>query len=86
MSQVIDQSKVSYRHLDAFILRRSPDNPNQHVKLEIRFDRDSGKVKWDTDYAIHPNDRVVIKEEAFTVFDEAYNSLLGPVLGRLRTD
>ncbi len=86
MAQVIEQSNVSYRHMDAYILRGSPDNPSQQVKLEIRFDRDSGKVKWDTDYAIHPNDRVIIKEEAFTVLDEAYNSLLGPVLGRIGKD
>ena len=53
------------------------------MKLEIRFDRDSGQVKWDTDYAIHAGDRVIIKEETMTVFDEAYNTLLGPVMGRI---
>ena len=83
IEQVLDESKVSFRRMDVFILRQSPDNPDQHVKLEIRFDRDSGQVKWDTDYAIHPNDRIVVKEETLTVFDEAYNSLLGPVMGRI---
>lgn len=83
VDQVLDDSRVSFRQMDVFILRQSPEDPNQHVKLEIRFDRDTGQVKWDTDYAIHPDDRIIVKEETLTVFDEAYNALLGPVMGRI---
>lgn len=83
IEQVLNKSQVGFRRMDVFILRSSPDNPNQHVKLEIRFDRESGKVKWDTDYSIHDGDRVIIKEATLTVFDEAYNTLLGPVMGRI---
>ena len=85
VTEVLKASKASrkYPRADVHIWRKSPMKAHEMVKLDVRFDGESGKVKYDTDYAIHPNDRVVVVEQPFSIFDEAYNSLLGPILGRV---
>ena len=85
VTEVLKSSKASrkYPRANVHIWRKSPIKAHEMVKLDVRFDRESGMVKYDTDYAIHPDDRVVVVEQPFSIFDEAYNSLLGPILGHI---
>lgn len=85
VTDLLKASKAGKRYprADVHIWRKSPLKAHEMVKLDVRFDRESGQVKYDTDYAIHPNDRVVVVERPFSIFDEAYNSLLGPILGHI---
>ncbi len=85
VTEVVKSSKASkkFSRFDAHIWRKSPRKAHEMVKLDVRFDPESGQVTYDTDYAIHPDDRIVVVEQPYTIFDEAYNSLLGPILGQI---
>lgn len=75
LQDVVDQTKTSFRHKQAYIVRTSPDTGETH-KLECQFGS-NGRISLQTDYAIQPGDRVVISQDTATSFDRVMQSLLG---------
>jgi hypothetical protein len=75
---VLDESGMASRHrdFDIDILRRSNTGPGM-VKMPIQFDPAKNRVKYETDYAIYPNDEIVIRPKAHNPLDDIARSLSG---------
>jgi hypothetical protein len=48
-------------------------------RLDIEFDRTNHRIPAVANYAIHPNDRIVVTEDTSTVFDDMLGTLGGPL-------
>lgn len=76
VQQAVEQSGARFRRMKIEIYRQLP-NGSGH-RLDIPFDRTKRQVPPSGDYAIHPNDRIVITEDTSTVVDDMLESLTGP--------
>jgi hypothetical protein len=78
VQQVLDQSGVlrRFRRLKIEIYRQLPGGRGH--RLDVAFDRAEHRVPPGADYAIHPNDRIVITEDTSTLLDDMLESLSGP--------
>jgi hypothetical protein len=64
------------RNFEIDILRKT-DVEMGVVKLPVQFDAGKHRVKFETDYAIHPGDRVVIRSLAYSPFEQVAQ-MMGP--------
>jgi hypothetical protein len=68
------------KRMELYILRPAPQGgPRQ--RLTAIYDAGERRVAWESDYAVFPDDHVVVIEDASTEFDHLVDRLLGP-LGR----
>lgn len=83
IQDVLEASRARgrFRQMNVTILRPSPRDPQQMVKLACNYNSGDRKVTWDTDYAVLPGDRVVITRDTTTAVDNVVESVLGPVFG-----
>jgi hypothetical protein len=78
----LDHSKATkrFRRMDIHVLRTSPgrgSSPGRVQKMNVKFNRPRRKVEIDHDYALYPNDRVVIEEDTSTILDELVEKVGG---------
>lgn len=66
----------TYRKMDVEILRRVPET-GRMLKLPVVYDTRNDHVKIEQDYALHPNDRVVVRPASNSALDKVMESLLG---------
>jgi hypothetical protein len=78
VQQALEQSGAlgRFRRMKIEIYRHLP-NGGGH-RLDIPFDRAKRSVPPSGDYAIHPNDRIVVTEDTSTMVDDMLESLGGP--------
>ncbi len=83
VQDVLDASRATseFRNLDVVILRPTPEASEPILKLACRFDHRKRQIGWESDYAILPGDRVMVREDPSGGFDKVMSSVLGPVLG-----
>ena len=82
---ILAASGARYRKMKVMILRPSPQNPAEVVKLACDFDPGDRKITLHTDYAVLPGDRVVVQQDTSTIVDDVVEGLIGPVLGGKRS-
>ncbi len=80
LQDVVTQSGAPkrFRRMNIEVQRRSANG--QWAKMKAEVDRRTKKITIETDYAIHPGDRIVIVQDTSTAIDD----VLGPFLGALR--
>ncbi len=59
----------SNRNFEIDILRKTNSEMGV-VKLPVQFDAGKHRVKFETDYAIHPGDRILIRPLSYSPFDQ----------------
>ena len=79
VQQALEQTGAlkRYRRAKIELYRQLPQGGGH--KLPIEYDRGNDKVPSESDYALHPNDRLVITEDTSTVLDDMLGSLNGAV-------
>ncbi|MBP87148.1 MAG: hypothetical protein CMJ64_10590 [Planctomycetaceae bacterium] len=85
VAQVVEKSRAIKRfgRVKIELWRPRPDGAGHH-KLDVPFDRKGGAIPPGYDYAIRPNDRLVIIEDASTILDDMLDSVTGPVSAAIR--
>jgi hypothetical protein len=88
----LDHSKAAkrFRRVNIHVLR-SPrgqaDLPGQVQKMQVEYDRKHDEVEIEYDYALYPNDRVVVEEDPSTILDDMVEKFTGrfgiPVLNNM---
>jgi hypothetical protein len=78
----LDHSKATKRfnRMNIHVLRRPHDQASssaQVQKMQVEFDRRRREVKIEYDYALYPNDRVVVEEDTTTFFDDMVEKVAG---------
>jgi hypothetical protein len=78
----LDFSKATrkFRRMDIYVLRTPPSAgnvPAQAQKMQVEFNRKRHRVDPEYDYALYPNDRIVVQEDPTTFFDEAIEAVAG---------
>jgi hypothetical protein len=79
VQNVLDASRATskFRNLDVFILRPTPQASEPMLKLGCRFDRKARRIALETDYAVLPGDRVVVREDTSVGVEKFVSMLLG---------
>ena len=76
-----------FRRIKLQLVRAAPRGRSIH-KLDVAWDRGKKRVPPSHDYAIHPNDRLMVIEDTSTVIDDMLARLTGPfgeaAVGHLR--
>lgn len=75
IQQALDRSNAfkKYRRAKIELYRQLPGGGGH--KLPIEYDRGQRKIPPACDYALHPNDRIVVTEDTSTVLDDMLDSL-----------
>jgi hypothetical protein len=84
VQDVLDASRATskFRNLDVFILRPTPQASEPMLKLGCRFDHKARRIVLETDYAVLPGDRVVVREDTSVGVEKLVGMLLGSGRGR----
>jgi hypothetical protein len=77
VQQALEQTGAlkRYRRAKIELYRQLPQGGGH--KLPIELDRGKRQVPTGSDYALHPNDRIVITEDTSTIVDDMLESLTG---------
>jgi hypothetical protein len=77
IQQALEQTNAfkRYRRSKIELYRQLPQGGGH--KLPIEFNRAERKVPSGSDYALHPNDRLVVTEDPSNMIDDMMNSLSG---------
>jgi len=80
VQQTLEKAKLvkKFRRMDISIVRVIND---QRAKMDVKYDHKNAHVDPLYDYALHPNDHLIVQEVNRTALDDMLESL-GP-LGRL---
>lgn len=71
VQQAIDQHGVLKKfRREKIQLYRKNDSTNTYSRMEIEFDRGKHRVPPESDYAIRPGDRLVVREDTSTMIDD----------------
>jgi hypothetical protein len=83
VQDVLDASRATskFRNLDVVIMRPTSHASEPMLKMPCRFDRHRRRIGWETDYAVLPDDRLIVREDTTSPLDRVMGSLLGPVFG-----
>ncbi len=78
----LDQSKATrkFRRMEIYVLRKPPsrgNRPSQVQKMNVEFNRKRRRVDAEYDYALYPNDRVVVQEDMTTIIDDTVEAVAG---------
>jgi hypothetical protein len=66
-------------------LYRKTQGSTPYSRLEVTYDHGKRRVPPESDYAIHPGDRLIIAEDTSTFFDDAVSAMRTPWGGILGT-
>jgi hypothetical protein len=86
VQDALDAAKASkrFRNLDVVVIRAVSNAMEPQLKLQCRFDHKTRRIGWESDYAILPGDRILVREDKSTPLDDVLGSLVGPMLGSRR--
>jgi hypothetical protein len=78
----LDHSKASkrFRRMNIEVLRKphaQASSPVPVQKMQVEYDRRRREVEIEYDYALYPNDRVIVEEDTTTVFDDMVEKVAG---------
>jgi len=88
----LDHSKATkrFRRMNIHVLRapRGPaGSPADVQKMQVEFDRHRRAVEIEYDYALYPNDRIVVEEDTTNIVDDMVEKITGrlgmPVLSNM---
>jgi hypothetical protein len=65
-----------FRRRTTHVIRKNEET-GVRLKMEVREDKKG--ITIDTDYALHPNDRVIVEEDGTTMFHDAIGQVTGPL-------
>lgn len=72
-----DSGQLSrHRNFEIDLLRKSATDDTT-IKMPVQFDASKHRIKYETDYAIYPGDRVLIRPVAYSPMDQMAQ-MLGP--------
>jgi hypothetical protein len=79
VQDVLDASRATskFRNLDVCILRPTSHASEPMLKLSCRFDHKKRRISWETDYAVLPGDRVVVREGIAVGLEKMFGAMLG---------
>jgi hypothetical protein len=79
VQQVLERSGAlsRYNRVKVEIYRQLPEGGGH--RLDVAFDQNTHRIPPSSDYAIHPDDRVVITEDRSTILDDMLESIGGPL-------
>lgn len=79
VQKVLEQTGLvkQFRNMHIELSRKLPDGTRH--KLEVRYDAKQDHVISAFDYALHPNDLLVIQQDSATSLDEMLKKLAGPL-------
>jgi hypothetical protein len=69
-----------FRRMKIHVLRRAATSgrgPGQLQKMNVEYDTRRDAVVVEYDYALHPNDRIIIEEDPSTVVDDMLRGVAG---------
>ena len=77
---VLDQSKAMkrFRRMNVYVLRKPAmdgKSPREPQKMSVEFKRSGRQVEFDHDYALHPNDRIVVEENTSSMVDDMVGTM-----------
>jgi len=78
---VASKAAKRYSNPDVVLVRRVENGSQRNLKLACRFDRKEDRIAWDTDYAVHPGDRIMVREDSGNPMGTMLNSVTGPFFG-----
>lgn len=82
VQQALEKAQLvkKFRRMDIYIVRVVGD---QRAKMDVRYEHARAHVDPLYDYALYPNDHVVVQQVTKTAFDDMLESLgpLGPLTG-----
>ncbi len=78
IQDAVDQLRAGkhFRRCHIDLMRTAPQSTEPH-KMEIAWDNGKHRVAFSTNYALYPNDRIMIIEDTETVLDDMVNTLMG---------
>jgi hypothetical protein len=65
-----------YARMELTLIRTIPGTQNRH-KMELDYDTRKKRVKIEQDYALYPNDHLVVRQKQFDLIQEAVSSTFG---------
>lgn len=85
VQQMLVQSGAfkKYRRIEVEVIRPLP-NGGAH-KIPCEYDRETRQINPESDYALMPGDRVIVKEDPSTIVDDIMRSAGGDLGKRLTT-
>jgi hypothetical protein len=76
VQQAIEQNGVLKRfRREKIQLYRKNESNNTYSRMEIEFDRGKHRVPPESDYAIRPGDRLVVREDTSTMIDDLFSKV-----------
>ena len=83
VQDVLVASKAAKRYSapDVVLVRQVQGGSDRSVKLACRYDRKENRIAWDSDYAVHPGDRIMVREDKSNPMGSMLNSVTGPFFG-----
>lgn len=83
VQDVLVASKAAKRfsNPEVVLVRRVENGSQRTLKLACRYDRKEDRIAWDTDYAVHPGDRILVREDQANPMGSMLNSVTGPFFG-----
>jgi hypothetical protein len=66
----------TFRKMKVHVVRQSPRNPEEKVRLSSQFDPKTNKISMATDYAVMSGDKIVVVEDKTTKLDETLGAML----------
>lgn len=79
VQKVLEQTGLikKFRNMHIELSRKLPDGTRH--KLEIHYDAKRNHVVSAFDYALHPDDLLIVRQDSSTSFDEMLKKLAGPL-------
>lgn len=65
-----------YARMELTLIRTIPGTQNRH-KMELDYDTRKKRVKIEQDYALYPNDHLIVRQKQFDLIQEAFTSTFG---------
>lgn len=85
VAQVLKKSRAVRRfgRVNIELWRPLPNGAGHH-KLDVQFNRKQREIPPRFDYAIHPDDRLLIIEDTSTILDDVLESVTSPITAAIR--
>ena len=70
-----------FGNMKIFIVRQSPKNPTQKIRLQADFDPKERQVTMHTDYGVFPGDRIIVGQDDTNAIDRFISRVMPAVRG-----
>jgi len=77
-----------FRKMDIHVFRTPPNHASGNAglqKMNVQYDYVRRRATWESDYQLHPNDRVIIVEDPSNMLDEMLGGLTKAIGGPMGT-